>query len=129
MRKIILIAAMVLASASAQAGGSRSLSLAALNDATPAQQVATTTPVAASAVTMSEAAPVTEAPKYVDRPSAVSTAPPAPATTSTPSVAPTPAADAAKPAPKTAKAGRVRHKDSWTASRIIGELHRHGIYW
>ncbi len=61
MRKIILIAAVVLASASAQAAGPRSLSLAAANDSSTTQQ---TTPATTTATTqMSEAAPVTEAPE------------------------------------------------------------------
>jgi hypothetical protein len=126
MRKIILIAAMVLTSASAQAGGSRSLSLAA-NESAPVQEVTATTPATTNTVKMSETTPVSEAPKYVDRPPAISTS--APAAASIPSPAPAPAAAAAKPVAKTAKASRPRHKDHWTAGRIIGELHRHGIYW
>jgi hypothetical protein len=112
---------MVLASASAQAGGSRSLSLAA-NESAPATISGTI-----NTVKVSETTPVSDSSKYVDRPSAIST--PAPAAGSTPSLAPAPAAAAAKPVPKTAKASKPRHNDHWTAGRIIGELHRHGIYW
>jgi hypothetical protein len=126
MRKIILIAAMVLASASAQAGGSRSLSLAA-NESAPAQDVTATISGTINTVKVSETTPASESSKYVDRPSAIST--PAPAAGSTPSPAPATAAAAAKPVPKTAKASKPRHNDHWTAGRIIGELHRHGIYW
>ena len=106
MRKIILITAMVLASASAQAGGSRSLSLAPVNGPTPAQQVAPTAPAAAGNVKVSEAAPMATA-----------------------KLSAAPATNAAKPAAKTMRTSRSRHKNSWTAGRIISELHRHGIYW
>ena len=30
---------------------------------------------------------------------------------------------------KPAKANKPRHRQDWTEARIIGELHRHGIYW
>ncbi|WP_426612571.1 hypothetical protein [Bradyrhizobium sp. McL0616] len=122
MRKIILVAAMVLVSASAQAGD-RSLSLATANDATTASQTAT----AATATTqVSEAAPVAEAPKYVDRPPVVSTTAPAATTTTTTTSAPA----ATQPVPKTtAKADKPKHKRTWTEGRIISELHRHGVYW
>lgn len=116
MRKIILVAAMVLVSASAQAGGSRSLSLAAANEQVPAAPTTATTQV-------SEIAPVSDAPKYVDRPPAVSAIAPAAAATTTSAPA------ATRPVAKTtAKAEKPRHK-RWTEGRIIAELHRHGIYW
>ena len=119
MRKIILVAAMVLVSASAQAGD-RSLSMA--TNSAPQTTTATT----AATTQMSEAAPVADAPKYVDRPPAVSTTAPAAATTTTTTSAPT----ATQPAPKsTAKADKPKHKRYWTEGRIISELHRHGVYW
>src|SRR5437899_8948138 len=86
MRKIILVAAMVLVSASAQAGGPRSLSLATVNEQSSAPQATTATTTATTQ--MSEAAPVAEAPKYVDRPAAVSTTAPAATTTTTTTSAP-----------------------------------------
>jgi hypothetical protein len=123
MRKFILIAAMVLASATAQAGQSRGLTLAA-NDDQPAaaatdqakdqgkdQVKDTATPV--------ETPKAAETPKFVDRPAAVDR------TTTT---AQPPKADADKPV-TTAKADKLRRKNHWTEARIIGELHRHGIYW
>lgn len=126
MRKLILVAAMVLVSASAQAGGPRSLSLAAANDQAQAPQAA----VAPTATTtqVSEVAPVAAAPIYVDRPAAVSTTVPAtPAATPT---APPSAPAVTQPAPKTTvKADKTRRKRVWTEGRIISELHRHGIYW
>ena len=119
MRKIILIAAMVLVSASAQAGD-RSLSMATANDANSAPQATTATTAATTQV--SEAAPVTDAAKYVDRPPAVSATAPAAATASPPT--------ATQPAPKsTARADKPKHKRVWTEGRIISELHRHGVYW
>ena len=111
MRKFILIAAMVLASASAQAGPSRSLILAA-NDEAPATQQPVTT-----------AAPqtTTDAPKYVERPAvAPATTTPATTTTTTDTPKTTKAADA-----KADKAKKRRE----TEARVINELHRHGIYW
>jgi hypothetical protein len=117
---------MLLASASAQAAGSRSLSLASADDPAAAQH-GTTTPAAPPAT---EAAKPADAPKYVDRPSAVSTTAPAAATTTAPAMTQAPATTAAKPAPHTtAKADKPRRKRYWTEGRIISELHRHGIYW
>ncbi|TYL83026.1 hypothetical protein [Bradyrhizobium cytisi] len=118
MRKIILVAAMVL---SAQAGGARSLSLAAANEQAPAAQAAAPT---TATTEVSEVAPVSDAPKYVDRPPAVSATAPAAANTTT--LAPA----GSQPAPKsTAKADKPRHTRTWTEGRIISELHRHGVYW
>jgi hypothetical protein len=122
MRKFILIAAMVLASATAQAGQSRGLTLAA-NDDQPAaatdqakDQVKDQVKETATPVETPKAA---ETPKFVDRPAAVDT------TTTT---AQPPKADAGKPV-TAAKADKLRRKNHWTEARIIGELHRHGIYW
>jgi outer membrane biosynthesis protein TonB len=109
MRKFILIAAMVLASASAQAGVTRGLTLAS-NDEPAA---ATEQPKA------SEAPKAVEAPKYVDRPAAVGT------TTEAPKVDQArPVADKDTQTPKTTKSRRGS-----TEARVINELHRHGIYW
>lgn len=119
MRKIVLVAAMVLVSASAHAGD-RGLSLS----------TATAAPQIAAAITpttqMSEVAPAVEAPKYVDRPPAI----PAPAPAVTATTATSGPVTTVKPATKTtAKADRSRHKRTWTEARIISELHRHGVYW
>jgi hypothetical protein len=133
MRKIILVAAMLLASASAQAAGPRSLTLASAElDATP-QTTTTTAPQA------TQTAKPADAPKNVDRPSAVSTALATTTTTSAlatttttsaPATTPAPAAVTTKPAPKvTATASKPKPKTYWTEGRIISELHRHGIYW
>jgi hypothetical protein len=116
MRKFVLIAAMVLVSATAQAGQSRSLTMASTD------QPATSTQPAKTADAASPAAPA-ETPKFVERPAAVDTT-----TTAAP-----PKADAGKEPSRTAKADnkadKPKHRKYWTEARIIGELHRHGIYW
>ncbi|HZR86225.1 MAG TPA: hypothetical protein VFB02_05445 [Bradyrhizobium sp.] len=106
MRKFVLIAAMVLASASAQAAGSRGLTLAS-ND----EPAGSTQPAPAPA-----AAPA-DAPKYVERPSAVDTKAPE-----------QPKVDTKSDARPIVKAERKRHHVS-TEARVISELHRYGIYW
>jgi hypothetical protein len=115
MRKFILIAAMVLASATAQAGQSRGLTLAA-NDDQPAAATDQAKDQVKQSATPAEAPKAAETPTYVERPAAVDT-------TTQP-----PKADAGKPV-TAAKADRPRHTNRWTEARIIGELHRHGIYW
>jgi hypothetical protein len=118
MRKFILIAALVLLSASAQAAGSRGLTLASSDDqAAAAQPNAVETFKSVEAPKAVETKPA-ETPKYVDRPAAVNTTAEAPQTDAVKPVA--------VPAPKAAK--RKPRRD-WTEARIIGELHRHGIYW
>ena len=123
MRKIILVAAMVLVSASAHAGD-RSLSMAPGTEQTSAPQVTTT---AAPTTHISEVAPATGAPKYVDRPPAISA--PAPVVATAPAVTTTAAPTSATKPAKTARASKPKHKPYWTGRRIIAELHRHGIYW
>jgi hypothetical protein len=108
MRKFVLIAAMVLVSATAQASGSRGLTMASNDEVTAAEQP------------KSAEAPV-EAPKYVERPAAVDTTTPAPKGDEA-----KPVADKDIRSQKTAKL--KRHHES-TEARVISELHRHGIYW
>ena len=137
MRKFILITAMVLVSATAQAGGSRGLILASNDEpaaAAPAAAQATDTkaldtkpvkPVDVRPVDVkpAEAQPA-ETPKYVDRPAAVDTKTRQSAD-QCPCAAPI-NADAPRDAVKTVKPKR-RHES--TEARVIYELHRHGIYW
>jgi hypothetical protein len=123
MRKIFLVVAMVFASASAQAAGSRSLTVGSAD--VPAALQATTT----AAPQVAQVNEPTEAPKYVDRPPAVSTTPDATSTSSTSTTTQAPASTAKTTAKTTANADKPRRKPYWTAGRIIGELHRHGIYW
>lgn len=118
MRKFILIAALVLASASAQAAGTRGLTMAS-NDEPAATQPATAT--TSDAVKPADTAKDTKAadtPKFVERPPVVD-----PAATKTDAIKP----DATK-APA-AKAEKAKHKRESTEARVIYELHRHGIYW
>jgi hypothetical protein len=128
MRKFILITAMVLVSATAQASGPRGLTLASNEEpaaAAPAQAVDTkpadTKPADAKPV---DAKPTenqpAETPKYVDRPAAVGSKAQQSAD-QCPCAAP-----AGTDAPKTIKPKR-RHES--TEARVIYELHRHGIYW
>ena len=105
MRKLILIAAFILASASAQAAGVRGLILASSDE-----------PTTAEAPKSVDAAKPVETPKYVDRPAAVNTQ--------------APKTNAVKPvAVQAPRAERRKPRRDWTDARIIGELHRHGIYW
>jgi hypothetical protein len=108
MRKFILIAAMFLASATAQASGMRSLTLASNDE-----------PAAVAQPKAAETPQTSEAPKYVDRPAAVDTS--APKTDQAKSVA-----DKDIQTPKVAK---PKHRHESTEARVIYELHRHGIYW
>jgi hypothetical protein len=121
MRKFIVIAGFVLASATAQAG-ERSLSLSGSDVlAAPASAPAKIADSPKTAEAPQVEAPKTEAPKYIERPAAVEPK------AETPKVEQA-TTEPAKPA-KTARADKSRHKRYWTEGRIIGELHRHGIYW
>jgi hypothetical protein len=143
MRKFILIAGFVLASAAAQAGD-RSLSLAGSEtQAAPAPARADT----------SKSAQAAEAPKYVERPAVVEPKPESKAETSKPETS-----RAETASPRTGRAARTQRYATRPASagpgspaarraammsrsagahrmrfgiraRIIMALHRHGIYW
>ena len=116
MRKFILITAMMLASATAQAGSTRSLTLASNEPpaaAQPVEQKAVEAPKAGQAAT--------EAPAYVARPSAVGTTTEgSKAETTKPVVERT---------TKTTGAAKPKRKRESTEARVIRELNRHGIYW
>jgi hypothetical protein len=151
MRKFILIAGFVLASAAAQAGD-RSLSLGGgETKAAPAPGKAT------DASKSAEAPQAAEAPKYVERPAVVE--PKAEMSKAEMSKAETSKPETAAPrAARTARAARMHRAAAGPASagpgrpmarraaymsrsarphgmrysikaRIIGALHRHGIYW
>jgi hypothetical protein len=110
MRKLVLIAAVVLVSATAQAGVSRGLNLASNDEVTAAEQPKAAAPADAPADT----------PKYVARPAPVDTA------------APAPKGDDARPVADKdirPKAARSRRHHGSIQARVIYELHRHGIYW
>jgi hypothetical protein len=148
MRTLVLIAAVVvLASASAQAGESRSLSaypvsndttatvqpaasksLRADNDA-PAAQPAETPRYSPPPADTTSNPPLAETPHYTARPAPVDNAP----RSTTAATAPTHAAsDDYSPRESrgrhSMRAERSRHH-RLTAGRIIAALHRYGIYW
>ena len=117
MRKFILITAMVLVSATAHAG-QRSLTLASSDE--PAKSVETKSVETKSVETKPAEVTPAETPQFVERPSVVDTqCQPAASTT----------ADAPKMAPKEVTTEKPRRRHPSTESRIISELHRHGIYW
>jgi hypothetical protein len=118
MRKFMLITAMVLVSATAHAGGQRSLTLASSDE--PAKSVETNAVDTKPAET-----PAAEVPTYVERPAAIDTQP---ATQCQPAASTT--AEAPKVAPKQiASAEKPKRRHPSTEARIISELHRHGVYW
>jgi hypothetical protein len=137
MRKFILIAGFVLASAAAQAAD-RSLSLGGIET-----QAA---PAPAKAIDASKSAEAAEAPKYVERPAVVEPkAETSRAETSKPERARPSAARTQRYATRPASAGPGRPSARRAAmmsrgagahrmrlgirARIIMALHRHGIYW
>jgi hypothetical protein len=156
MRRIVLIAALLLVSASAQAGQTRNLSVAAagsrpialplaLEKLAEAPPAAVTSPAPVAAPAPAAPAPVTAAPETGAPPVAVAPVPPPlpPAATAAPAAAP--AVDAPKyverptVAPATTDTPKVddgkpsrraerRHRGGgyWTAGRIMGELRRYG---
>ena len=142
MNKMMLIGAIALASATtAQAGGTRSLSLAPNDTAAPAPHPAyvqqagevtiTPAPVPAGAAGQPATQPVQPAPAAA-APVANSTPATQPAAAAAPTPDPTGSVQKSSrrstSAAKSARAGKPRGK-SWTEARIIRELHRHGIYW
>ncbi|MCK1642474.1 hypothetical protein IVA95_34190 [Bradyrhizobium sp. 157] len=134
MRKLILIAGFVLASAAAQAGD-RSLSLGGIESA-PTKAV--------DAPKTAEAPQPPEPPKYVERP-AIEPKAETPKTdtnkTATPkatriyrpaaaaSVNAAPARPAFRRTASMSRSMKPRRKHHWIEARIVRELHRHGIYW
>jgi hypothetical protein len=133
MRKFILIAGLVLASATAQAG-ERSLSLAGSDvQAAPVQAPAKIADAPKTAeVPAATETPKTEAPTYVDRPAPVAPKAETPKAETPKAAAPKIEETTTEPAKpvKTAKSEKPRRKQRyWTEGRIIGELHRHGVYW
>jgi hypothetical protein len=152
MRKFILIAGFVLASAAAQAGD-RSLSLGGgETKAAPASAKAT------DASKSAEAPQAAESPKYVERPAVVEPKPESKPETSKPETANTETTRTETARPRGARAARMHRPAAGRMSagpgrptarrtaymsgrarphgmrysikaRIIGALHRHGIYW
>jgi hypothetical protein len=133
MRKLIAIAAMVLASASAEAGQTRSLTradlqVAATDPAQPVDASKTSEAKSSEAAITPDVAKPADPPKLVERPAAVEPTRSQPAPTA--ATQPSPSDVTTPSTAKAARADRPRHKQrDRTESRIIGELHRHGIYW
>ena len=155
MRKFVLIAALLLASASAQAGESRSLSsypdndttstvpsppvadqsLRADNDTPAAQPVETprySPPPGEATSNPPSSPPAAETPHYTARPAAVGNTRATTATTT----AQTPSSDYSSHgnySPRGVHGRTMRsqrpHYQRLTAGRIITALHRYGIYW
>ena len=115
MRKFILITAMVLASATAQAGSMRSLTLAS-ND-----QPAAAEPAKPVEQKPAEAPTAVQTPAYVARPAALGTATEAPKAETTKPVA--------EKAGRAGSAEKPKRRRESTEARVIRELNRHGIYW
>ena len=122
MRKFILITAIVLASAAAQAGPMRSLTLAS-NDppAAAAEQAKPVEQKPAEAPKAVQAPAASEAPTYVARPAAVGTATEASKAETTKPVA--------EKSTRTSSAEKPKRQRESTEARVIRELNRHGIYW
>ena len=102
MRKLILIAALVLVSATAQAGTKRGLT------------------VASNEATATEATTAAETPKYVARPAAVDTRQ---------RLKVEQAKRLAAKDPRLLRAEQAKHKRPSIVARVIAALHRHRIYW
>ena len=102
MRKLILIAALVLVSATAQAGTKRGLT------------------VASNEATATEATTAAETPKYVARPAAVDTRQRLKAEQ---------AKRLAAKDPRALRAEQGKRKRASILARLVYALHRHGIYW
>jgi hypothetical protein len=136
MRTLILIAGLVLASATAQAGDNRSLSLAGSDAQTVTAPAQSTAPAASqiaegpkgTEVPQAAEAPRAEAPKYVERPAIGETKPgrykDEPRYRDEPRYT-----DSRRPYGDASRYDRPRKKRYWTERRIINALHRHGIYW
>ena len=152
MRILILIAAVVLTSASAQAGDSRSLSTTPVSDTTstvasqpaankslradndaPAAQPAETPRYSPPPGEATSPPPAAETPHYTTRPAAIGTTPRAAAATRAPS------ADEQGRGGYSPREGRGRHMREMQAARghhhrltirrVIAALHHYGIYW
>ena len=122
MRKFILIAGFVLASAAAQAGDNRSLSLSGSDPLAAPAPAKTADPTQTAEAPQPTAAPKSDAPKYVERPALVDDTKSDLTGTETAK----PVTSRTSSGPRVEKPRRQRY---WTEGRIINELHRHGIYW
>ena len=154
MRTLVLIAAVILTSASAQAGDSRSLSTYPVNDTTstvaskpaagkslraendtPAAQPAETPRYAPPADAAPNPPPAEETPHYTARPAPVGNAPRA--TKAVTTATETPSRDDTARGEYSSRGGRsrmmraehARHHHRLSIGRVVAALHRYGIYW
>jgi outer membrane biosynthesis protein TonB len=112
MRRFILVTALVLLSASAQAGPSRGLVLVSNDEPVIAEQSKT-----------ADAPKAVEAPKTEAKPAAKTEI-----KTETDAKSEVPKS-VQRPAPVGTTAEKPKPKRESTEARVIYELHRHGIYW
>jgi len=143
MRKFVLVFAMVLVSAGAQAGQLRSLSLAGSESKTvqepaksvePASAIETPrTPRTPKATEATEATGATEKQKFAERPPGVDVSRQSQRQSQMQSRMPSRVTAGAMPrrAPPRMARGDLRrpHHKHWNAARIVATLHRYGIYW
>ncbi len=143
MRKFVLVFAMVLVSAGAQAGQLRSLSLAGSESKTvqepaksvePASAIETPrTPRTPKATEATEATGATEKQKFAERPPGVDVSRQSQSQSQMQSRMPSRVTAGAMPrrAPPRMARGDLRrpHHKHWSAARIVATLHRYGIYW
>jgi hypothetical protein len=120
MRKFILIAGFVLASAAAQAGDNRSLSLSGSDLLAPAAPAKATDASQTAETPQATEAPKAEAPKYVER---LASAEPNSEFTGTEATRPVFTKTLSR------RSEKPRRKRNWTEARILNALHRYGIYW
>lgn len=135
--QLILIGAVLLASATAQAGDSRSLSLSGSDVLTvpaPAPVKTTEAPKSAEAPQAVDA-PQAEAPRYIERPAVVEPQAetqrgetPKAAAAGLQQAIVEPRRRFARDTTSTRRFERPQRK-LWIEARIVRELHRHGIYW
>jgi hypothetical protein len=136
MRKLILIAGFVLASATAQAGDSRSLSLAGSDS--PAATAPAKTNAAPQTAEAAEP-PKADAPRYVERPQVETKSGQyrdEPRSRDESRYKDEPRKDEPRYSDKRRsydddddRYDRPRRTRHWAERRIINTLHRHGIYW
>ena len=137
MRKFVLVFAMVLVSAGAQAGQLRSLSLAGSESKTVQEPAKSVEPASAIETPRTpkatEATGATEKQKFAERPPGVDVSRQSQRQSQTQSRTPSRVTAGAMPrrAPPRMARGDLRrpHHKHWSAARIVATLHRYGIYW
>lgn len=124
MRKLIMIAALLLLATEVHAGGPRGLSLAAGGTSQQAEPPATTP----QTTQVPPAPQSTNVQTAATAPTSAATATTAPAASTAPFAAAPAQPAATREATKT-EIAKPKRRQSSTEARVIRELHRHGIYW